>query len=96
MFRFEAISYHYPLYDKHNFLNSNNNIWCNPLDKNITSYDSFIDLYLKSIKEARNIIVDTFKYINGEDINLEEVFTNKSYVTGLDCEYGSDLKYFSF
>ena len=96
MFRFEAISYHYPLYDKHNFLNSNNNIWCNPLDKNITSYESFIDLYLKSIKEARNIIVDTFKYINGEDINLEEVFTNKSYVTGLDCEYGSDLKYFSF
>ena len=96
MFRFEAISYHYPLYDRHNFLNSDHSMWRNPLVYDITSCESFLDLYLRSLKEARNIIVDTFKYINGEDIDLDSIFTNKSYVTGLDCKLGSDLKYFSF
>ena len=96
MFRFEAISYHYPLTDRHNFLNSTHEVWSNPIDYKITSRESFLDLYLKSIKEARSIIINTFKYIDGEDINLEDVFTNKSYVTGLDCDLGNDVKYFEF
>ena len=49
-FRFEAISYHYPLVDKHNFLNSNNKLWRNPTTYSITSHESFVDLYVPGNK----------------------------------------------
>ena len=96
VFRFEALSYHYPLEDKHNFLNSNHSMWRNPCDFEMTSTESFIDLYLKSLKEARSIIIKVFDYLNGEDINLEELFLNKSYITGLNCDEKKELKYFEF
>ena len=35
-------------------------------------------------------------YINGKNIELEKVFTNKSYLSGLDCEIGEDFKFFEF
>lgn len=96
MFRFEAISYHYPLEDKHNFLNSDHKLWRNPINYNITSTESFLDLYLKSVKLAKMIITYTFHYINGENIELDKLFVNKSYITGLDCDLKKELKYFEF
>ena len=93
-FRFEAISYHYPLKDKHNFLNCNNTIWRNPTEYNRTSDKSFVDLYLDSIKEAQFIICSCFNYINGMPIKLMDLFNNKSYYSGLDCENKKELKYF--
>lgn len=95
-FRFEAISYHYPLDDKHNYLNSEHKLWRNPIDYNITSNESFLDLYLKSLKLAKVLVCASFDYINGKNIELEKVFTNKSYLSGLDCELGEDFKYFEF
>lgn len=95
-FRFEAVSYHYPLNDKHNYLNSNHELWRNPIDYDITSTDSFIELYIKSLKEAKYIIEEVFKYFDNEDIKLDKLFTNKSYVTGLDCNIKKELKYFEF
>ena len=95
-FRFEAVSYHYPLEDKHNFLNNNHNMWRNPTNFDDTSTESFIDLYIKAIKEAKRIITACFKYLNDEDIELEKIFTNLSYVTGLDCNDKKELKYFEF
>lgn len=96
VFRFEAVSYHYPLIDKHNFLNTNHNEWHNPVKYTIVSTSSFIDLYLLSIKEAKNIIMKTIEYINGNNIILDDLFTNKSYITGLDCDINKELKYFEF
>ena len=55
-FRLEAISYHYPLIDKHNYLNSNNKLWRNPTTYNMTSTESFIDLYLKAIKKTKVLV----------------------------------------
>lgn len=95
-FRFEAISYHYPLDDKHNFLNSDHKLWRNPTTYGMTSTESFLDLYMKSIHEAKNIICSSFDYLNGKYIDLNKVFTNKNYVTGIDCDLKKELKYFEF
>lgn len=96
VFRFEAISYHYPLNDRHNFLNENHKLWRNPCDYSLISEESFLDLYLRALKLAKVMICASFDYINGKDIELEKVFVNKSYITGLDCELDKELKYFEF
>ena len=95
-FRFEAISYHYPLNDKHNFLNTNHTLWRNPVSYGITSTESLADLYIKSIKQAKVLICASFDYLDGKDIDLERVFPNISYLTGLDCSMKKELKYFEF
>lgn len=96
VFRFEAISYHYPMVDKHNFLNSNHTLWRNPCDYDIVSTASFIDLYLEALENTSNIIIKVFDYLDGKDIDLEKLFLNKSYVTGLDVDKEKELKYFEF
>lgn len=95
-FRFEAVSYHYPLKDRHNFLNSNHQLWRNPTSYNMTSTESFIDLYLKALKLAKVLVCASFDYLNGKDIELDKIFINTSYVTGLDCNLKKELKYFEF
>ncbi len=95
-FRFEAISYHYPLVDRHDFLNSDNKLWRNPTTYDMTSNESFIELYMKSIREAKTIICASFDYLNGKQIDLYKIFTNKSYVTGINCLDNKELKYFEF
>lgn len=94
--RFESISYHYPMNDHHDFLNFKHELWRNPTTYSITSRDSFYDLYIKALKTAKKIIEDTFSYLNGNDIDLTKVFTNCSYITGLDCNLKKELKYFLF
>lgn len=96
MFRFEAVSYHYPLKDNHNYLNNNHELWRHPCIYNKTSDESFIDLYLKAIQFAKELVYDSFSYLNDEEINLKKVFTNKSYITGFDCNDKRELKYFEF
>ncbi len=96
VFRFEAISYHYPLDDKHNFLNSDHDLWRNPTSYNMTSNESFVELYVKAIKAAKVMICASFDYIDGKNIELEKIFTNLSYMTGLNCNDNKELKYFEF
>lgn len=96
VFRFEAISYHYPLEDKHNFLNLNHQLWRNPVIYNVTSNESFLDLYLKALKIAKVLICASFDYINGKNIELEKIYTNISYVTGVNCDIEKEIKYFEF
>lgn len=95
-FRFECISYHYTLEDRHNYLNSDHKTWRNPTSYNMTSDESFVDLYVKSIKAAKVLICASFDYITGKNIELEKIFTNTSYVTGLNCNLKKELKYFEF
>ena len=95
-FRLEALSYHYTLEDKHNFLNINHNLWRYPTNFEITSKESFIDLYLKSIKKAKIIMCASYDYLNGKDIELEKIFDNTSYKTGIDCNSDRDLNFFEF
>ena len=95
-FRFEAISYHYPLDDRHNFLNANHTLWRNPTTYDMTSTESFVDLYLKSIKKAKVLICASIDYIHGKDIDLESVFPDVSYLTGIDWNSNKEIKYFEF
>lgn len=95
-FRFESISYHLPLEDKHNFLNNHHSTWRHPAIYDQTSTESFVDLYLKSMKEAKVIIRAAFDYLEGKDIDLTKVFENTSYLSGLDCDDPRELKYFAF
>ena len=95
-YRFEAISYHYPLKDIHNYLNNDHQTWRHPCIYDQTSDESFIDLYLKALAEAKKIVYTSFDYLNGEDIDLTKTFTNKSYITGFDCKDKKELKYFEF
>ena len=96
VFRFEAISYHYPLYDKHDYLNREHSLWRNPICYDKTSTESFVDLYVKAIKKAKVIICASFDYLNGKEIDLKQIYENTSYVTGLDCNLKKELKYFKF
>ena len=96
VFRLECVSYHYPLEDKHNYLNNNHELWRNPADFEITSTESFVDLYLRALKESRDIVIKVFDYLKGKDIDLNKVFTNKSYLSGLELEKEKELKYFEF
>ena len=95
-FRFEAISYHYPLEDRHNYLNSDHSLWRNPTTYDMTSNESFLDLYMKALREAKTIICASYDYLHDKDIDLKQIFNNKSYVTGLDCNLNKELKYFEF
>ena len=95
-FRFEAISYHYTMHPAYDFLNFKHRLWRNPTTYSITSHDSFYDLYIKSLKLAKKIIESTFSYLNDENIDLDSLFTNLSYTTGLDCSQNKELKYFEF
>ena len=35
-------------------------------------------------------------YLSGKNIDLEKIFDNTSYVTGLNCNDKRELKYFDF
>ena len=96
VFRFEAVSYHYPLNDKHNYLNEDHKLWRNPTTYNMVSTESFLDLYLKSLKLAKILVCASFDYLDNKNIDLEKIFTNKSYLTGIDCSSEKELKYFEF
>lgn len=95
-YRFEAISYYYPLKDRHNFLNSDNKLWRNPTTYNMTSNESFVDLYMKAIKQAQVLICASFDYINNKAVDLGQIYTNKSYYSGLDCDDKRLYKYFEY
>ena len=71
-------------------------MWRNPCIYDMTSTESFLDLYLKAIKQAKVLTCASWDYLNGKDIELEKVFDNTSYVTGLDCIDKKELKYFEF
>ena len=94
--RLEGISYHVPLKDTHNYLNTNHSLWRNPVVYEMTSTESLVDLYLKAIKLAKVLMCASYDYLNGKDIELDKLFTNTSYTTGLDCNDTRDLKYFDF
>ena len=96
VFRFEAVSYHYPLTDTHNYLNNDHSLWRNPTTYDMTSNESFVDLYLRALKLAKVLVCASFDYLEGKEIDLEEIFINTSYVTGLDCNEKKELKYFEF
>ncbi len=75
-------------------LNLNKEIWTNPLTGE-RYFNSIMDLYFKSIEEAINAINVINKYLyDGAPIQeLEKVFSNLSFDTGVDCSLGHTMMY---
>ena len=96
-FQFNSISYKSDNYDTYDFLNSNNNIWYYPVDNNISSNKAFLELYNDALKKAIDIINEINNYFfKNIKIDINKLFNNLSYVTGIDCEANKKQKFFEF
>jgi hypothetical protein len=80
------------------YLNIEHKKWYYPSDPNISSNESFIDLYNKSIKKSSELITLAYKVINKKmDIKeFENKIDNLSYVRGLDCDNSRCMTKFEF
>lgn len=96
-FVLDSLSYNQDLNKYKKYLNDENKIWNYPIDKNIISTMSFKELYNYSLEECIYIINNINEYFfNNKEININKLFKNRSYVTGIDCENKSPQKYFEF
>lgn len=95
-FKMKALSYHVSLKENEIFLNNEHHTWCYPSKKSLQSRESFDELYQKALTDCQNIIQKLDQYFNGENICLTSVFTNKSYISGLDCKLDLNFKYFKY
>lgn len=95
----KELSFNVIPYKKIYYLNEERNIWNNPCDINETYDYSFAILYNLAIKKAVNIITNIDNMLNKKNINnkkIEELFGNKDYSTGKDCDLDLECKYFRF
>lgn len=93
---YTVLSYYGKEVNNIDILNTKRNLWNNPIDENIISDDSFFALLEKSLQYAIKLIDSSYKYLFiNEQIDLYEIFENKSYLTGLDVSLGHDMKYFN-
>lgn len=70
--------------------------WFNPVNKEITSIDSFFNLFDKAKLMSLECIETLYNYVFfDEDVNLEYYFSNVSYKTGLNCHGDNVMKYFN-
>lgn len=94
--KLESLSY-YHVENKHDYLNQTHKKWYYPTNLQITSKKSLIDLYQDSIKSASFIIDQVNLYFfHDQAIYIEDLFQNKSYLTGLDCSKKKEFQYFEF
>ena len=65
-FRFEAISYHYPLEDRHNYLNRNHSLWRNPTTYKYNNAHTFMEVFLDNdmIRRREKVNPYTFDFIS--------------------------------
>lgn len=78
---------------KYDYSNSHHELWINPIDNQITSKASLGDLF----KSAESAIVKCFNelykyFFEDVDVDLDYLFSDLSYMTGLPCEKGYIIK----
>lgn len=96
-FIFDSLSYNQSILDTNDYLNIKYKEWNYPIDKNITSTKSFYNIYNDSLTEALYLINQIHNYFyNNKNINIDNLFKNRSYVTGINCNNKSKQKYFEF
>lgn len=97
IFRFKSLSYHTDDYSNNDLLNLNKNIWNYPVDISMKYNKSFLELYDEALNNAYYIITEINKYFFlDKKIDINDLFKNKSYVTGIDCNKKAKSKYFEF
>lgn len=96
-FQFKSISYHLDNYESYDFLNNNHNTWCYPVDKNLSFNKSFLELYQDALLKAISIINEVNDYFfKNKKININELFKNQSYVTGINCSSKKKQTFFEY
>lgn len=96
-FKLETLSYHLDPKRKKDYLNQKHTIWNYPVDKKIKSTKNFDQLYQDSLIEAKKIIEEINSFFKqNKKINIHQLFQNKSYLTGIDCDSKKEQKFFEF
>lgn len=95
-FKLESISYN--IRNKNiDYLNNKHKEWNYPVDKTIKSHKSFDELYQDSLMEAKELIEAVNDYFfNDVQIDIDSLFHNRSYLTGIDCKSKNKQIYFEF
>lgn len=94
--RLESLSY-YKILDQYDYLNKDKKKWYDPSDKKISSRKDFFELYKDGVKNAVMIIEQINDYFyHNKSIDINRLFQNKSYLTGLDCNKKLKLRFFEF
>ena len=68
-------------------------VWYHPMDRDISSHDSFLDLYNKALDDGASIVDELEKICQSGIINKDDIYSiipNISSVHGLEC--GKKLK----
>lgn len=76
------------------FLNLSKQSWHHPITNEEFNF-SVVEMFEQATKFAHDLIQKTDQYLKGEDINLDTVFTNLSFNSGMNCELHDDMKYFN-
>lgn len=92
----DCLSY-YKVEDKFDYLNRKKMKWFYPADNSIESTKDFFELYHEALQIALQIIDEVNHYFfHQKPMNINNLFKNKSYLTGLDCDKNLKPKYFEF
>lgn len=79
----------------YDFLNKEKNVWYHPVTNEEYNY-SVMEIYDQALKFASAMLEKVRRYIyEDEDIDLNTVFTNLSFNTGIDCDHEEQMKYFN-
>lgn len=81
--------------EDYDFLNEQKNTWHHPTT-NTPSNESVHDLFEKARVFALELIKEADAYLNNtRSVDLDKVFMNLSYNSGLDCDLHDEMKYFN-
>jgi hypothetical protein len=78
--------------EKYDYHNDSQKEWKHPITGEVFT-KTVQDLFEEAYQFASDLIQKTDQYLSGEDIDLNQVFTNLSFNTGVDCSYGMDFAY---
>lgn len=97
LFRFNSLSYKLDNFDNYNFLNNKHKVWTYPIDSNLKSTKCFDQLYNDALNNSLNIIKELNLYFfKNKHIDINNLFKNKSYITGIDCNSKKRQLFFEF
>ena len=88
-----SFSYHRDSDSALKYLNLEHDVWYHPMDRDISSHDSFLDLYNKALDDGASIVDELEKICQSGIINKDDIYSiipNISSVHGLEC--GKKLK----
>lgn len=91
---YKDLSY-YKYNEQYDYLNRENRTWNHPITNEAYHY-SVIDLYDQAETFALSIMDKISAYIlKNKDVDLDTVFTNLSFNSGLRCDHHDKMKYFN-